>query len=228
MNTERMRPRQGTGGGPRAGAGADPHAACDTPAVPTDRQDLEARLAAATPGDTVRGLIFNALFDAIEQHLGHAAAVAADPARKAIRVEFFSYPVSDFLLIAFEGADRLEEKLGSTDAAFQSFGYRAATNVFSSVLGRTLVALAGNRGVRSLLGQAPNGYKATVSYGARRVEWVDDRRARLVFERDFLVPAFHCGVLRAAIDAMGARPERVEGRQTGPLRSEYEVAWSEG
>ncbi len=196
--------------------------------MPTDRKDLDARLAAATPADTVRGLIFNALFDAVEEHLGHAAAVAVDPARKATRVEFFSYPIAEFLRIAFDGADRLEGKLGSTDAAFEAFGYRATSNVFSSVLGRTLVALAGNRGLRSLLGQAPNGYKATVSYGVRRVEWIGERHARLTFERDFLVPAFHCGVLRAAVDAMGGRPERIEGRQTGPLRSEYDVSWSGG
>ncbi len=194
----------------------------------TDRKDFEARLAAATPADTVRGLIFNALFDTVEEHLGHAAALAVDPAGKASRVEFFSYPVADFLRIAFDGADRLEAKLGSIDAAFDSFGYRATSNVFSSVLGRTLVALAGNRWPRSLLGQAPNGYKATVSYGVRRVEWLGARHARLTFERDFLVPPFHCGVLRAAVDAMGARTERIEGRQTGPLRSEYEVIWSDG
>lgn len=193
----------------------------------TDRKDLDGRLAAATPADTVRGLIFNALFDAVEEQLGHAAAVAVDPARKASRVEFFSYPVAEFLRIAFDGADRLEPKLGSTAAAFESFGYRATSNVLSSVMGRTLIALAGNRGVRSLLGQAPNGYRASVSYGERRVEWLGDRHAHLTFERDFLVPPFHCGVLRAAVDAMGARAERLDGRQTGPLRSEYDVVWSE-
>jgi uncharacterized protein (TIGR02265 family) len=195
--------------------------------MPTDRKDLQARLAATTPRDTARGLTFNALFDAIEEHLGRAAAIAADPEGKGHRTEFFSYPVADFLRIAFEGADRLERKLGSVDEAFRAFGYRTTSNVLGSMLGATMIALAGRNGLRALLGQAVTGYRSTVSYGERRLEWVGPCHARFTFERDFLVPAFHCGVFLAAVDAVGARAERVEGRQTGPLSAVYDVVWTE-
>jgi len=226
MNTERAIRRQEAGS---PGRGFRPrrvrfHTARE---MPTDRKDLEARLAAATPRDTSRGLAFNALFDAIEEHLGRAAAIEADPAKKGHRTEFFSYPVADFLRIAFEGADRLEKKLGSVDAVFRAFGYRTTSNVLGSMMGATMIALAGRNGLRALLGQAVTGYRSTVSYGVRRLEWVGPHHARFTFERDFLVPAYHCGVFLAAIDAVGATAERVEGRQTGPLSAVYDIVWTE-
>ena len=195
--------------------------------MPTDPKDLERRIAATTPQDTARGLTFNALFDAIEEHLGREAAVALDPARKGHRTEFFSFPVSDFLRISFAAADRMEKRLGTVDAVFDAFGYRATANVLGSMVGATILALAGKNGVRALLGQTAMAYRSAVSYGERRVDWLGARHARVTFERDFLVPAYHVGVFRAALDAMGARPERVEGRATGPLSSVYDVAWSE-
>ncbi len=195
--------------------------------MPTDRKDLKTRLAATTARDTTRGLTFNALFDTIDEHLGRQAGIAADPDRKGHRTEFFSYPVADFLRIAFEGADRLETKLGSVDEAFRQFGYRTTTNVLGSMMGATMIALAGKNGLRSLLGQTVTGYRATVSYGERKLEWLGPRHARFTFENDFLVPQYHCGVFLAAVDAVGAKLERLEGRATGPLSSVYELAWTD-
>ena len=147
--------------------------------MPTDRKDLQARIAATKPRDTARGLCFNALFDTLEEHLGKDVAVAVDPERKGPRTEFFSYPVADFLRISFEGADRLERKLGSLDDAFRAFGYRTTTNVLGSMMGATMIALAGKNGLRALLGQAVTGYRATVSYGDRKLEWLGPRHARV-------------------------------------------------
>ena len=195
--------------------------------MPTDPKDLARRIAATTPQDTARGLTFNALFDAIEEHLGREAAVALDPAHKGHRTEFFAFPVSDFLRISFAAADRMEKKLGGVDAVFDAFGYRATTNVLGSMVGATILALSGKNGVRALLGQAPMVYRSAVSYGDRHVDWIGERHARFTFEHDFLVPAYHVGVFRAALDAMGARPERLEGRATGPLSAVYDVAWTE-
>jgi uncharacterized protein (TIGR02265 family) len=195
--------------------------------MPTDRKELQARIAATTPRDTARGLTFNALFDTLDQHLGRDAALAADPERKGHRTEFFSYPVADFLRIAFEGADRLEKVLGSVDEAFRAFGYRTTTNVLGSMMGATMIALAGKNGLRALFGQAVTGYRATVSYGERKLEWLGPRHARFTFENDFLVPQYHCGVFLAAIDAVGAKVERLEGRSTGLLSAVYEIVWTD-
>lgn len=192
--------------------------------MPIDRKDLEARIAAAKPEDTVRGLIFNGIFDLVDEHLGKAAAVACDPQGKGKRTDFFSYPVADFLRISAAAADLLEGKLGSVDAALHGIGYRAVSNVFGSALGATLLALA-SKNVRGVLSQAPSGYRATVSYGERRLEWMGDRHARLHFKRDFVHPAFHCGVLAGAVDGLGAAGPSVKGAQTGFLEAVYDVTW---
>jgi len=195
--------------------------------MPTDRKDLQARIAATTPRDTARGLTFNALFDTLEEHLGKDVAVAVDPERKGRRTEFFSFPVADFLRISFEGADRLERKLGSVAKAFEAFGYRTAANVLGSMMGATMIALAGKNGLRALLGQAVTGYRASVTYGERRLEWLGPRHARFTFEGDFLVPQYHCGIFLGAVDAVGAKVEKLEGRSTGLLSAVYEIAWTE-
>ena len=66
-----------------------------------------------------------------------------------------------------------------------------------------------------------------VSYGERKLEWVAPQHARFTFEGDFLVPDYHCGIFRAAVDAVGAKAERLEGRQTGPLASVYDIVWTD-
>jgi uncharacterized protein (TIGR02265 family) len=194
--------------------------------MPTDRNDLKARLAAVTPKDTARGLTFNALFDALEEHLGKEAARAVDPERKGHRTEFFSFPVADFLRIGFDAADRLEPKLGSTAAAFRAFGYRTTANVLGSAMGATMISLAGKNNLRALLGQAAAGYRTMVSYGTRKVDWLGPTHARFTFDGDFLVADYHAGVFAAAFDAVGIAGGKVEARQTGLLSSIYDVSWT--
>jgi uncharacterized protein (TIGR02265 family) len=191
--------------------------------MPADRADLAARLAAATPADTVRGLIFEGVFDLLQEHGGEPAVLAADPVGKGKRADFLSYPIGDFLKLAWEAADRLEPALGGVDAAFFQMGYRATANVLGSMLGATLLTFG--RNPRTLLAQAPAGYRATVSYGQRTIAWAGPRHARLEFVHDFLVVPYHRGVLHAALDATGAQGVQVEGRVTGFLQAVYDARW---
>jgi uncharacterized protein (TIGR02265 family) len=194
--------------------------------MPADRQELERRVAAAMPSDTVRGLIFNAIFSVVREAAGDEVARQCDPARKGQRTEFFNYPVTDFLRIFWDASDRLEGKVaGGAEAAFFRIGHRAGELVLGSMLGKTLLALAGTGGPRQLLGHAPGGYRATVSYGERLVSWPGERHARFVFIRDFLVPNFHCGVLAAGAERVGGKNVKALGRQTGPLEAVYDVTW---
>jgi uncharacterized protein (TIGR02265 family) len=191
--------------------------------MPADRADLAARLAAATTGDTVRGLIFEGVFDLLRQHGGDPDALACDPTGRGKRADFLSYPVADYLRLAWAAADRLEPALGGVDAAFYQMGYRATANVLGSTLGATLLTFG--RSPRTLLAQSPSAYKATVSYGQRILTWIGPHHARLEFVRDFLVVPFHCGVFQAVLDATGAKGGRVEGRVTGFMQAVYEIAW---
>jgi uncharacterized protein (TIGR02265 family) len=191
--------------------------------MPADRADLERRIAAATPADTVRGVIFKATSRLVREHLGDAAARACEPG-KGSRVDFLSYPVVDYLRLAWASVDALEPRLGSAGAAFQAIGDAAMRDVFATLLGRTLLSLAGDD-MRQLLSQVGTGYKATVGYGERTVEWRGERNAHFVFLRDFLVPEFHCGVLAAAARALGGRDVLCQGRPTGFLDLEIDLSW---
>lgn len=192
--------------------------------MPADRKDLVARIAATTEADTSRGLNFNRLFDLVREVGGEDAARACDPLRKASRVDFFSYPVEDYLRVAWDAADRLEARLGSVDAVWGELGRRTVTGFLASALGRTIYALAG-RDPRRFVAAGPAGYRSAVSYGERTVEWLGERRARLVFKRDFMVPAFHRAVMLAALEASDAKRPRVEARATSLLDSEYDLSW---
>src|SRR5512140_3937434 len=111
--------------------------------MPADRRDLERRLAATTDADTSRGLNFNRLFDLVREQLGDEAARACDPQRKGSRIDFFSYPVAEYLRIAWDAADGLAPKLGSVEAVWTELGRRTVSGFLASVLGRTIFSIAG-------------------------------------------------------------------------------------
>jgi uncharacterized protein (TIGR02265 family) len=192
--------------------------------MPADRSDLARRLAECKDSDTSRGLNFNRLFDLVREHLGDQAARDCDPQRKGSRTDFFSYPVAEYLQIAWDAADRLERKLGSVEAVWEELGRRTVTGFLSSVLGRTIFALAG-RDPRRFVAAGPAGYRSAVSYGERAVEWKGERSARMTFRRDFMPPGFHRAVILAGLEASDAKRPRVEARATGLLDSEYDIAW---
>ncbi len=192
--------------------------------MPADRKDLALRIAATTPADTSRGLNFNRLFGLVRDRLGKEAARACDPEGKGSRIDFFSYPVSDYLRIAWDAADRLERTLGSVDAFWEELGRRTVTGFLSSALGRTLFAIAG-RDPRRLISAGPSGYRSAVSYGERTVKWLGERHARLEFRRDFMVPAFHRAVILTALESSDARTPKVEARALGLLDSDYDITW---
>ncbi len=192
--------------------------------MPVDQPDLQARIAAATPADTVRGLIFNALFDTVEEHASRASAVACDPAGKGHRTDFLAYPVADLLTCAGRAVDLLEPRLGSVQRAFHEIGYRSLANVLGSALGATILTMS-RKDPRALMGQTPTAYRGLVSYGERRLEWLAPTRGRLTFRRDFLVADYHRGVLLAALEAIGVKAPEVTVRQDALLDATYEVGW---
>jgi uncharacterized protein (TIGR02265 family) len=195
--------------------------------MPADRKDLQARLAAATPHDTVRGVVFNGAFDVLHERLDADRGRRCDPRGTARRTAFLSYPVTEYLALAWNAADALEEAVGGVDRAFFLIGHRALANVFSSpVLGGTLKTLGGGNPTQLLANVHP-GYRATVNYGERSMEVMGPRHARITFRHDFLVPPFHCGVLTAAVESVGATDIRVTGVRTAFLEAVYDIRWVE-
>jgi len=189
-----------------------------------DRADLTRRLAAATAADTSRGLNYNTLFTMVRDHLGEAAARAVDVLGKGQRVDFFSYPIAEYLECAWNVQDRLAPVLGGSEAVLSELGRRTVTGFIGSMLGKTALAMAG-RDPRRLVGSAPSGYRGAVSYGERRVEWTGPRQGRLVSQRDFMPPAFHAAVILEALRSTDANRPRVIWRETGFLDAVYEFEW---
>lgn len=192
--------------------------------MPADRNDLALRIAAATPADTSRGLNFNTVFGLVSDLLGEAEAKKLDPQGKARRVDFFTYPIAEYLAITWDAADRLEPRLGSIDAFFDELGRRTVSGFLRSLLGKTAFAMAAGD-PRRVLASGPAGYRSAVSYGERKVEFLGERSARMTFERDFMPAAFHARVIQTALEATDARSPRVTGRDVGFLSSEYQIAW---
>lgn len=192
--------------------------------MPADPADLNQRIAVATPGDTARGIAFNAVFHVIRELAGDAVARELDPSGTGSRIDFFAYPVADYLKLAWAAANRLEPRLGSAEKVFFALGHRTGSGVLSSALGKTLTTLSG-MDPRRLLTATASGYRAIVSYGERTVAWRSDRHAHVVFKRDFMVPPYHCGVFVGSVESVGGKNVKAVGSQTAFLDAEYDVTW---
>jgi uncharacterized protein (TIGR02265 family) len=192
--------------------------------MPADRNDLARRLAAATAADTSRGLNYTTLFGLVREQLGADAALQVDVLGKGHRVDFFSYPVAEYLGCTWNALDRLEARLGGVDAVLAELGRRTIAGFFASAIGRTVFAISGKEPRRIVAG-GPAGYRSAVSYGDRSVEWDGPTRGRMIFKRDFMPPVFHQHVILAALEVCQAPNPRVVGRATGFLDSVYEIEW---
>jgi uncharacterized protein (TIGR02265 family) len=192
--------------------------------VPADRADLKQRLAAATAADTSRGLNYTTLFALVRDHLGDAAAREVDVLGKGARVDFFAYPIAEYLQTAWNALDALEPKFGATDDVLRELGRRTIAGFLASMIGRTAFSMAG-RDPRRLLANVGPSYRTAVSYGERRAEFAGPRQALVTFRRDFMPPPFHAAVLLTALQAGDARRPKVVGRAVALLDSDYDVQW---
>jgi uncharacterized protein (TIGR02265 family) len=192
--------------------------------VPAERSDLRQRLAAATATDTSRGLNYTTLFALVRDHLGDAAPRQVDVLGKGSRVDFFSYPIGEYLQTTWNAVDKLEATFGSTDAVLTELGRRTIAGFLASMIGRTVFAVGG-KDPRRMLAHGASGYRTAVSYGERTVQFLGPFQARMTFLRDFMPPAFHQSVILTAMRASDAKRPRVDGRATGLLDSVYQIEW---
>ncbi len=190
-----------------------------------DEFDLAERLARATPKDTCKGMFFNGVLSATEKLLG------AD-ARKALFVkaggrkfvDFFNYPIADFLPFAFQAAELLLEGHGGWDGAFRLLGRQATDDFLSTTVGKTLLLLAGDD-PRRLMSSLSSGYKTAVSYGERSVAWTGQKSCTFKMRRDFMPHPYHEGVIEQVLRAVGATDVKAGGRRVGQLDTDYDVSW---
>jgi uncharacterized protein (TIGR02265 family) len=171
-------------------------------------------------------MFFNGLLEAVRALGGEEARAKCFAASGEKRfVDFFSYPVADFIKALFTAADLLGPRLGGRDAVMRQLGRRATEDFLHSTVGRTMMALAGTDPHR-LLASFPSAYRASISYGDRSVEKLGERQARLKARRDFLPVAYNEGVLTAALEQSTARDLVVQGRRVALLDVDYDIGWS--
>ncbi|MFY0569572.1 DUF2378 family protein [Archangium lansingense] len=179
----------------------------------------------AVEGANVRGLIFNAVFKLLAQHEGEQAATAlrATIAKKPL-VDFFSYPVRDFLQVLYGAAETLAPRYGSVEDAIRACGAAAIGGFFQSGVGKTLAHIIGQGDPKRLFSSAPTAYSTAVSYGQREYSNLGERRVRLHFRGDMQPVEFHQGLLEEALRAVGCQG-RVEARKLGLEEAEYIIEW---
>ncbi len=193
--------------------------------MPDIARDLEKRLSLATREDTARGMFFNGVLEAVRT-LGGEEAVARCLAASGEKkfVDFFNYPVSAFLKLAYSAAEVMGPRYGGFEGALRRMGSQATPDFLSSTAGKTLLLLAAGSPKR-LVSNLHAGYRAAVSYGDRGVTWTGDKSGIFTMKRDFMPPAYHEGTLQTVIETVGGLYVKVQGKQVGLLDTEYALSW---
>jgi uncharacterized protein (TIGR02265 family) len=200
------------------------------PSINGVESDYERRILLATPEDTARGLFFNGVLSAVTTLGGETArkdclAQLNDKRFERRFTDFASYPVSDFLRLALAATRVLTPKFGGAVATQPRLGMQATSDFLNSMAGRTLLLLSGDSPKR-LIGNLASGYRSAVSYGERIVSMESDTSARVLMKRDFMLPHYNEGVLRALLESVHAKSPQVRSRPLGQLDCEYELSWS--
>ncbi|MFT3711465.1 MAG: DUF2378 family protein [Archangium sp.] len=192
-----------------------------------DLDDLAARLALARPDDTCKGMFFNGLFRAVSRSGGPSANdVLRQVGRGQKFVDFFNYPIADFLPMAWNAAAVAGGGSDPTslERGIRSLGRQATDDFLATAVGKTLLLLAGSD-PRRLMASLASGYKTAVSYGVRALEWRGATRCLFTMRRDFMPHPYHEGVLLQVLTAAGGRGVQVKGTRIGLLDTDYEVSW---
>jgi uncharacterized protein (TIGR02265 family) len=190
-----------------------------------DRNELEERLRATTPRDTVRGMMFKGVMVEAGRRFGpdRAGEVQRRVAPQGWR-DFFSYPAADFLKMMFELTE-LGQAGGASRAEMQRFcGAATADAFFASTIGKTLLLLWSSGGPPKLLHNAPGGYRQVVSYGVRTFLPQGERAGVMQFRQDMMPAAYHEGVFQACFRALRAEVE-MESRPLSLVDLDIHFRW---
>ena len=195
--------------------------------MPSDKSELDQRIALTRPDHTVRGFIFNSILMLVSERAGsEAMARLAEEVRMKKPIDFFSYPAADFLRLLYAAVDVLEPYCGSVDDTFRACGAATVSGFFESHVGNTLSKLVGRGDPKRAFSSTSTVYKTLVSYGSHDCEPLDGRRLRIIFRGDMQPMRFHEGSLKAALMAVGGgERSAVRGTARALDHSEFLVEW---
>lgn len=193
--------------------------------MPTDKLELEKRVALTSPDYQVRGFNFSTVLALVEKYEGAQAATRLRGTLGRRLLGFFNYAAADYLRVLFEGADLLEGHVGGSPAAMRLMGATAARALLDTTVGTTLLNFLRGSDPMQMLKHLPTGYSIALSFGERTVVQVEDSAAQVIFEHDPLPLAYHEGVLGAGLDAVGLRCA-IEGTSISLEACQFLVRWS--
>lgn len=194
------------------------------PVLRLDADDLEQRVALANPSDTCKGMFCNGLFHAVQRARGADGLEKLKTAAQGQKfVDFFNYPIAEFLPLAWVAADLVGG--GELESGIRSLGRQATDDFLGTAVGKTLLMLAGSD-PRRMMNSLGSGYKTAVSYGTRSVNWVTPKHCVFSMKRDFMPHPYHEGVLLQVLTAIGGKQVQVKGQRVGLLDTDYDISWS--
>lgn len=193
--------------------------------LPLDSNDLEQRIALASSSDTCKGMFHNGLFLSAQRAQGDLGLERMKAAARGQKyVDFFNYPIAEFLPQAWAAAEIVGGKEGLA-AGIRLLGRQATDDFLSTAVGKTLLLLAGSDPKR-MMNSLPAGYKTAVSYGTRTVTWKTSAHCVFSMKRDFMPHPYHEGVLLQVLTAVGGKNVQAKGHRVGLLDTDYEITWS--
>lgn len=196
--------------------------------MPTDPQDLNARLALCTSDDRVRGMMINEVLKLTESKAGAGARAEAAkvlPAGVQHR-DLVSYPITDLMRLMYRSAELLEAGYGSHVEALQACGGATVEAFSRTPAGRMLFSVVALAGPTQILKGAGIGYRSVVTYGKREYEATGPRSGVMRMSNDMQPVAYHVGVLLAVLRAVG-HTAKVVARPLTLDSAEYDISWDE-
>ena len=194
--------------------------------MPTDADDLKARLALCTADDRVRGMMFNEVLGLVETKVGaEGRAEATKVLPEGLRYkDLSSYPITDLMRLMYRASDLMEKTYGGHDEAMQACGGATVEAFSRTPAGKMLFTVIALAGPTQLLKGAGVGYKSVVTYGSRDFQPTGPSSGVMRMTRDMLPTAYHAGVFLAVLRAVG-KSGTVVGRQLALDAAEYDIAW---
>jgi serine/threonine-protein kinase len=191
-----------------------------------DQQELEARIKGVQPGDTLRGMFFNALVAAVLRSIGPAAEPKVRKAAHEPRayVDSLSYPTDEFLRMLWKAVELLAPRCNSVDDAFEMLGHYTMDALLKSPFGKSLETLKA-AGPKALFKPLIATLNPMIAPGSRLVAQAGDASARLVFKEEVLPIQVYVGLLTSLFAAFFSKELSATWEKTAAERIELTLTW---
>jgi len=191
---------------------------------PSDKTDMEQRIAATGPADKLRGYFFQRIIELVKQRISaDAAKRILAPLRPGGYAALKNYPVAEYLRLLYAAVDELAPRMG-VQAAFRACGAASVDAFATSAAGRVLFGVVTFGNPARLASQVGLAYATSVSYGKREFHQTSPSGGTLRYRGDYGPPAYLEGVILRALEAIGYRGN-VKSFETSVSAVDLEVRW---